>query len=1021
MKMARSVRIVAAVLLGTAFVLGCGSRKPRLVEKPQPPEVPDAAAGPAVDRTDAAATALAFLRAGKDKQFARVQPLTSGSERSFFRHLPEPWNTDPASGGWGDAWQQDLFGKWDGSVGLARYARVGADDLALVPTSQELTSELTVVVLDRQDTSWAVCDLLRLQREYYDAASPAPAATAGDPAETRRKLQLALGDAAGGDPPFLCELASQGLILAADELTVEADGRARLTHFRAAVFRPGVKPEAVFTAQAGTARLTLDGRITGPAELAGRKVVSVELDEGVTFTDTRRTGRKEDDLIVSVPQGTALYSPGEGKLRTEAAVSVQDNRARAARFLGRGLELDLATPPSGPCGVTRLVLKADAELRGATGARPRLGELNAAAEPCDLTFRTPGPCTFDFRDGCASFDGGAKPGNVQAVWGKDAPTQVVCDHLDVQFRREGKAVSASPGEVESLHARAAGDGVTLVTDADRLSLTNVGDLLYRSSGDGCPRLTARGEAVLVRLGEKEFTAPEIDLAAGATFRGPGRLRLPGGSNAAWKDTLVFAREGEGERLTLTGGANLSSEAEDYRGRRLDVTLGRQGLRKVAVLEQAEVLIPGLKVTGADSLVVSFEGEAAAGEGAKQAPERQAPALELSARQAEVSLQGGGKHELRRLSAEGKPTLRRAGTDPGLELRGEALSLERRPGGDVLTVLGSKEEAARYAVGKLLLLGPRVVVDEEARTATVEGAGGLTVPGSLAAVAAREGEAGSLEVLWEKGMQWAGKVAEFHAGVTATQGDVRLRGDALTLTLAGETPFARWAAPERVEVEQLVADGKACLRRDVRDKDRVLSREQLEGASLAADAREGKVTVAGPGRLTLFRAGDKVGTLTRVSFGGRGFSSAKPGRLVVKCLENVEAVHLTAAGPDAAVPEGDLPAGAVRVTAESLTLDLAAPDDGPVRLRLTADRNVSVTTDSLAGRADRIAFDTLEDRVLLEGSEESRAVVRQARPGNPPREIKGTRLLYDRRAGTFVAGNADVSPTPTPAGPAAPKP
>ena len=81
--------------------------------------------------------------------------------------------------------------------------------------------------------------------------------------------------------PIKIHWRAQGVLVAAATAEVLADGRVRLTGLAFAQFPPGEDGRAVpTTARSPRATLTLDGPVRQVADLAGRKLASIELDSG---------------------------------------------------------------------------------------------------------------------------------------------------------------------------------------------------------------------------------------------------------------------------------------------------------------------------------------------------------------------------------------------------------------------------------------------------------------------------------------------------------------------------------------------------------------------------------------------------------------------------------------------------------------------------------------------------------------------------------------------------------------------
>ncbi|HYT93362.1 MAG TPA: hypothetical protein VEL76_31890 [Gemmataceae bacterium] len=337
------------------------------------------------------------------------------------------------------------------------------------------------------------------------------------------------------------------------------------------------------------------------------------------------------------------------------------------------------------------------------GGKPRngaatqdAGKGNKPPERSHVVIRTPGPFHYDMISDLARFDSPAPgmpnagdPVHVVRVALEDQPAQggpllpfphcylihaihealrdrtkdgqqdqLMCDHLELQFRRKNGPANAprerdthsTDREIETAHATARpGEVVTLVMDTEGLSAV-CADLLYScpTAARG-PQTILRGTPVdAVKDGHK-IKAQEL-LLIGAdqkgngqqlTAKGPGRVDMFDRANpknnwpvhATWRDLLVSTKDKEGDKLLdlliFTGEARFLDEdhEQELNGEKLMVWLEpneqhvappppsgkqdtpsapRQRPAKVEAFEHVTARSPEMIIHRADHLVIRFE-------------------------------------------------------------------------------------------------------------------------------------------------------------------------------------------------------------------------------------------------------------------------------------------------------------------------------------------------------------------------------------------------------------------------------
>lgn len=434
------------------------------------------------------------------------------------------------------------------------------------------------------------------------------------------------------------EVRKRGAVVAADQFTIEQDGRVKVQPFSVAMFGkpkgPAQKPE-INTIRSDVAYLTFDRPIATPMDINNCNLIGAELVQdrenaqdserlgyvgGVLIVNNRATPQRDDDLSMFTP-GPVYYQESLMRIWTREVVKLTDLQSKPQPTIVTATGMDLyletdkspnaanrpARPPQPPLvkgrntpnitGVERVVLRADVDMylwvdaktgflgtgtssKGAK-AKPADGK-PAAPEKAQVVIKTQGPFEYIVATDFARFDVSQHPGphpNHVTVTRQQVPggpcDQLVCDHLELQFRRkqaekkEGPAtptpgISERSADLEIEQAHATGNQVILTSDSEVLTAMG-NDLVYnavtrQSIIKGDPEMVAMKDGneiyarqlILSGMGEKDGQQ--------ATARGPGRIELRDPKtgrrtlHALWKDTLVSSKEGTLDVLTLTGDA-----------------------------------------------------------------------------------------------------------------------------------------------------------------------------------------------------------------------------------------------------------------------------------------------------------------------------------------------------------------------------------------------------------------------------------------------------------------------------------
>lgn len=413
------------------------------------------------------------------------------------------------------------------------------------------------------------------------------------------------------------ELASRGMVFAADHFKIEPDGRVCLTPLSVVMFskdKGDPRPPEVTTIRGQVAYLRFDRPVTQYTEIGSRKIVAAELSGSIELTNNRRTPERADDLSVFIPTGPVFYSDEKKLIWSEDSVHLVDNqsRPRPSEVRGRGMEIELAPEapapktPSAPAqarkpksdgigGVRRLTLKRAVDMHLVVredsgflgnGAPPKPAATPAkpgSEETALIVVKTPGAFTYLFRSekegDLATFLAGKSgtgvlPGDVTVTRlheAKGTIDQLVCSTLELILRRKGGS-GASQGKSHDIErAKATGPEVVLTSDAEKLEARGE-DFTYeatiaRTTLKGAKGMAANLDGNILRARELEVWQAKKGQAktqGGGIERlvahGPGDIvlheKIPGKkpATARWVEKLTSERDGKSDLLTLTGNA-----------------------------------------------------------------------------------------------------------------------------------------------------------------------------------------------------------------------------------------------------------------------------------------------------------------------------------------------------------------------------------------------------------------------------------------------------------------------------------
>jgi hypothetical protein len=539
-----------------------------------------------------------------------------------------------------------------------------------------------------------------LEESKLPGVGPPPPPGRGTEMVPDEKLKIAFGPLCKElQRPLRLWLPEKGVAFAAGQFDIDkTDGRVRLAPFSAAIFHkskvPGEYPE-ISTISCDVAILTLDKQVSQYNELNNRKVIGVEMigrQPGITLRNNRRTPQLSDDIDILITNGPLFWSERDNKIWSEGVVCMTDYQTKPNTVIrGRGLDMLLAKdsspyrpknakPAQNDTGNIEIIkLKSDVQMHfwvdpssGFLGGTPnqkkpvRPAAAVVAAEPppekAHINIRTGGPFVYDLTKETAWFespplreDKGFAPDQVaverrQKIDGGEKVDQLICDRLDLQFRKKANPTSGvnladqtGDKEIETAKAtRRDGNNVTLALDSEGMSAMG-SDMFYRA-GDSVngPLTILKGSPLITGKDGHKMQCKELHLFAANRFgegqrawsRGPGQIDLLDSkdpkkstypTHVIFRNTLTVTKEKEGgqvfDLMVVDGGASFidDQQHQELHGEKISVWMlqikesvkkpeasgARQELHRVHAQDKVRARSPEFTVRRADSLTMMF--------------------------------------------------------------------------------------------------------------------------------------------------------------------------------------------------------------------------------------------------------------------------------------------------------------------------------------------------------------------------------------------------------------------------------
>ncbi len=405
-------------------------------------------------------------------------------------------------------------------------------------------------------------------------------------------------------------------------------------------------------------------------------------------------------------------------------------------------------------------------------------------------------------------------------------------------------------------------------------------------------------------------------------------------------------------------------------------------------------------------------------------------IELQAQSVDIYvLAHGSKNELKELFASGKVKVHQ---DPenkdakGVDIISESLNLQHFVEGDLLLVYGQKHNLARLDIQDLVLIGPKVIIDQRKNSVDVEGEGAMEMPTSKNLQGESLKKPARLQVFWQKNMTFDGQFADYFGGVQAIQDSAWLKCDTMQVKLDQPIVFKESSKQKNTaKVEKLVCDRRLTVlevKRNEKTKE-YESASRVLGTSLAMDGQDGPIMVSGPGEFRHHAPGnsDVLGgpkkddpkspkasaegpkklALTVVTFEGWMRSTTKNNNRTTVFRDNIEVLHGTRPSLDSKIDKNALGEDDFYLRSEELH-GFMQKVDTKNQQSLIAKRNVSFQAQTLQGKtiygyADTVKFDESSDLIILEADDGNTVRIFEVAPNQPrPAPQLAKRFIWNRK-------------------------
>jgi lipopolysaccharide export system protein LptA len=459
------------------------------------------------------------------------------------------------------------------------------------------------------------------------------------------------------------------------------------------------------------------------------------------------------------------------------------------------------------------------------------------------------------------------------------------------------------------------------------------------------------------------------------------------------------------------------------------------------------VLPGTQVTPVRPPMGAAPGNvptppqgAATSKSVLQTPTNSKKPIELTADNVEANVMTlGDTQELKDLKAtgavhvfqEGEMSADKKTQDKGLDIKGDTLTLVHHLAGNILVVYGNAKQQAQLQLGELHILGPQVAIDQKENIAEVTGAGAMSLPSDKSFNGGKSVNGPSrLTIHWKNNMYFDGRTAEFHGKVQADQDSATMICENLFVTLDRMVSFKEGQKDQKPNVESLTCDRSVWIEDSKRDaKGKRVQFDRLAAYQLNDKNKEGRTIATGPGKVEHLAASadddplaapgqqakgpkkEEVLKLTRIFFEERMFSNNTANSRTTFFYKNVEVYHFPTEDPDAKMNPDNPPKDGFYLSCNNLKAYTRFDGNKSTQM-MQAENNVFFRTKEFFGRAAVVKYNEALEQVIFEGVRGSPATLyRQLLGRSEPQEIKGSRIIYNRRTGDFqLEGGNNISGT-----------
>lgn len=434
-------------------------------------------------------------------------------------------------------------------------------------------------------------------------------------------------------------------------------------------------------------------------------------------------------------------------------------------------------------------------------------------------------------------------------------------------------------------------------------------------------------------------------------------------------------------------------------------------------------------------------------GPELAPAEQRPAerpFDLSARTVEARIfRSPIKSTVDELWCEGRVQVRQdpaKAEEKGTHITGDTLKMTHE--GEGLYYLVVTGDLAKLETDKICIYGPEVNINQGSNKAWVYGDGAMTMVSATSFEGKALDRPVPLTVHWSKSMVFNGTSAEFLGNIQGEQQKARLACQHLQVTFDRLVSLKQGNKSDQpARVQKMVSDGEVRVDDRLEEDGKLVKYQLLEAPTVYMDsldpedeqlakdprAKKGnKVTASGPGVLRVWQPGSNdlmvdpdLAPPPSTPARKTDADKEKPAEFKLTCVwfkrrmdannqtqtawfwEQVRVLSLPSDRHDRPIDLGvmlatDLPEDAMYLACDRLqVLDQPTPEKLPNK-QMKADGNVYVQGREFWARAAAVHYNEAKQQVILDGKDGWATLSRVTRPGAPPEQSEGKKIIYNRK-------------------------